>query len=51
MSLARQTGLAMTNGGINAELSDHELSVLSNFIVRCRFLGNKLRPFGRQGTA
>jgi hypothetical protein len=26
MSLARQTGLAMTNGGINAELSDHELS-------------------------
>jgi hypothetical protein len=26
MSLARQTGLAMTNGGINAELSDHEAS-------------------------
>ena len=26
MSLARQTGLAMTNGGINAEFSDHEAS-------------------------
>jgi hypothetical protein len=26
MSLALQTGLAMTNGGINAEISDHELS-------------------------